>query len=389
MEELTRQEQQALACIDDHRAEMLALWERLVTTESPTEDKRGVDAVGRILGEELEKAGASVRFEKNEIRGDVLYARWGEENPGRPVIFTGHMDTVFPQGTLKDRPFCLRDGRAYGPGVLDMKAGLVIAVFALRALAAAGYRERPIHVLFAGDEEGGHRQSDTKAKFLRLSAGAAAAFNFETGFPDDGIVVSRKGCARFSLDVTGVEAHSGNCPEKGRSAVREMAHKILALENLNDLPNGTSVNVGVISGGTVVNAVPGSCHADVDVRYTQHSRMEAVLAAARKIADTCYTDGCTCVMTVQEPSVPMEENEANMALFRQVARAAQRIGYGPVHPIGSGGWSDSNLIASLGIPVVCAMGVRGEHNHTAREYAEVESLFARAKLAAAAVLGLE
>lgn len=389
MEELTRQEQRVLTYIDDHRAEMLALWERLVATESPTEDKRGVDAVGRILGKELEAAGARVEYLPNEVRGDLLHGEWGTGNPGKPIIFCGHMDTVFPLGTLEKRPFRLEDGRAYGPGILDMKAGLTIAVYVLKALQDAQYHDRPIRILFASDEEGGHRKSDSISYLQQLSRGAGAAFNFETGYPDDGIVVSRKGCARFSLDVTGVEAHSGNCPEKGRSAVREMAHKILALEDLNDLPNGTSVNVGVISGGTVVNAVPGSCHADVDVRYTQLSRMEAVLAAARKIADTCYTDGCTCTMTEPIVSVAMEETPGNTALFRHVQETARRIGYGDVKPIRSGGWSDSNLLSAEGVPVVCAMGVRGEHNHTTREYAEVESLFARAKLAAAAVLGLE
>ncbi len=375
--------------IESSREEMLALWEKLVMTESGTENKAGCDEVAGILAQELEAAGASVRFEENETRGNVLYAEWGAENPGSPIVFTGHMDTVFPAGTTKERPFTIRNGLAYGPGVLDMKGGLTIAVYVLRALRAALWRERPIRVVFAGDEEGGHRQSDAAQTMMRLCSGAAAAFNFESGYMSDGIVVSRKGSTRFSFEVTGVEAHAGNFPEKGRSAIKEMAHKILELEELNDLENGTSVNVGVISGGTVVNAIPGYCRVGVDVRYTTWEHLDEVMEAAKRICEHNWTDGCTCRMTAQEAMMPMPQTEGNLALFRQVERAAERIGYGTVQPIISGGWSDSNLLASLGIPVVCAVGVRGQHNHTTREYAVVESLFERAKLIADTVLGLE
>lgn len=389
MECLTAQEQTVLAYIDSHREEMLALWERLVCSESPSGDKEGVDRVGKLLAEALKQSGAVVRFVSNEVRGDVLCADWRPENPGKPIVFCGHMDTVFPLGTLAERPFRIESGKAFGPGVLDMKGGLVILVFVLRALREADYRLHPIRVILAPDEEIGHTRSCTKDTLLRYAAGAAAAFNFETGFPDGGIVVSRKGTCRFLFDVDGVEAHSGNCPEKGRNAIEEMAHKILALQALNDLPHGTSVNVGVISGGTVVNAVPGHCRIEVDVRYTSPALLDALLVRAREISDTVFVDGCSCTMTLQKTDLVMEESEAGLALFRQVGRAAERIGASPLKPIRSGGWSDSNLISSLGVPVVCAMGVCGEHNHTAHEYAIVDSLFERAKLAAVSILGLQ
>ena len=375
--------------VDASREQMLALWEALVNTDSPTTEKAGADAVARRLARELEGLGARVCFLENERRGDVLYAEWGAENPGKPVIFTGHMDTVFPPDETKRRPFTVENGLAFGPGVLDMKGGLVAAVYALRALHTLGYQSRPVRVIFAGDEESGHRQSGTKDILLRLAKGAAAAFNFETGFEDGGIVTNRKGCARFTLAVTGVEAHSGNAAHLGRSAIREMAHKILALEALSRPEEGLTVSVGTISGGTVVNAIPGFCKVEVDVRYLTTEQMESTLHEAKIISDTCYTDGCLCEMQVQENSIPMPQSEGNLRLFEAVARAAEKLGQQKLHPMGVGGWSDSNLIASLGIPVVCAMGVQGKGNHTQREYAVVESLFSRAKLAAAAVLELD
>ena len=190
------------------------------------------------------------------------------------------------------------------------------------------------------------------------------------------------------MDVTGVAAHAGNCPEKGRNAIEEMSHKVLALQSLNDLEHGTSVNVGIITGGTVVNAIPGSCHVDVDVRYTKRELLDALLNKVNEIVNTNYVDGCSCTLTMQPISMVMERTESTMKLFHHVQETAKRIGYGDIKPIGSGGWSDSNILSSLGIPVICAMGVKGENNHTLEEYAIVDSLFERAKLAAISILRL-
>ncbi len=380
------QEQSIVSYIDAHRDDMLAFWEKLVTTESPSPDKAAVDKVGAIIREELSAMGLEVHVEEVSERGNLICADWNRGTSGAPFIFCGHMDTVFPAGTLKERPFCLKGGKAYGPGILDMKGGLTIAVFVIKALAANGYQGHPIRILFAGDEETGHRQSDIKDRFPALVAGCCAGFNFETGFPSDGLVVGRKGSCRLGLDVTGVSAHAGNCPEDGRSAILEMAHKVIAIQALNDLEHGTSVNVGLISGGTVVNAIPGNCHIDIDIRYTKRELLDKTLEAIRKISDTNTVADCSCVMTMQSISVVMEQNEQIMALFEHVRETAADIGYGEVTPATSGGWSDSNLIANEGIPVLCSMGVKGEFNHTPREYAITESLFDRAKLAAISVL---
>lgn len=382
-------ENRIIEYIDAHRREMLQLWETITSTESPSVDKAGVDKVGEIIRRELEGIGASVRTEHVEKRGNVLVADW-HADPAKPfLVFCGHMDTVFPLGAIRERPFTIDHGIVTGPGVLDMKGGLVIAVYVLKALESIGYHEYPVRVVFVGDEEQGHRQSDVGSRLPAYIRGAFAALNFETGFPSDGIVIGRKGSCRLSLDVTGVSAHAGNCPELGRNAIVEMSHKIPRIHALNDLARGTSVNVGIISGGTVVNAIPASCHIDIDIRYTDRRLLDDVLTKIKEISDTTFIDDCTCQLTMQSISVVMEPNEKNHVLFEHIRATAEDIGYGLVTPMTSGGWSDSNIISHEGIPVVCSMGVTGEFNHTKREYAICDSLFERAKLAAVSICRMQ
>ena len=380
---------QVSAYVDAHRQEMLDLWQRLVETESGNSDKAGCDAVCRILKEELERTQVETAVIEMEAKGNFLSGVWGNDNPGRPVLLCGHMDTVFAPGTLEKNPFRMEENKAYGPGVLDMKAGLVIAVFVIRALAHAGYCARPIRVAFPGDEENGHRQSTAPQELERVAQGCAAALNFETGYLSDGLVVGRKGSCRFSVEVKGVSAHSGNDPAKGRNAILEMAHKVIRLQALNDLEHGTSVNVGIIRGGTVVNAVPDQCMVDVDERFTKEERLRTLLEQAREITETTFVDGCCSTMTVSSSSAIMEDTPGVMALFAHIQSTAREIGYGQVSPLKVGGWSDASLIASVGVPVVCGLGAKGEFNHTTKEYALVDSLFSRTKLAAAAILTLE
>ena len=214
--------------VDEHHDDMLALWEEMVNTESGSRQLEGVAAMDAILQRELESVGAKIQVLPVENAGGVLVAEWNSDSPKAPLLFIGHVDTVFKEGAVAANPFRIdENGFAHGPGVLDMKAGLVIAVFALKALAAAGFAGRPIKCVFAGDEENLHMLSNAKQVMMEEVKGAAAAFNFETGFMDNRFVVGRKGGGPVSLTVHGVSAHSGNAPEKGRSAVLEAAHQIV------------------------------------------------------------------------------------------------------------------------------------------------------------------
>jgi len=381
--------EKSIQYIDEHRDEMVKLWERLVSVESGSADKEGIDTVCRILEEELKKSSVETAVVPMEKAGNLLKGVFHGESAEKPLLLIGHMDTVFAKGTLAKNPFRIdEEGKVHGPGCLDMKAGLVIAVFVLRALKACGYEKRPIRVVFAGDEETGHRESTAADEIRALSLGCEAAFNFETGFLDDGIVVGRKGSCRVVLTVTGVASHAGNDPERGRSAILEMAHKIIEIQKLHDFEHGLYVNVGVVKGGTVANAVPASCEIQIDLRYEDMERLEYTLARIREIAASHVVPDTTAEISMMKPSSFMKASEANLRLFEHVKRAARLIGYGELTTKTVGGWSDSCLAAECGVPVVCAMGVKGANNHSMEEYAVLDTLFDRAKLALASIITL-
>ena len=377
--------------IDAHREDMMQFWKELVSIESGNESqKEGVDEICSKIAEELRGCGAETQTIQMEKKGNFLLADWGKGREKKPVLFIGHMDTVFKEGAAKQNPFRVdEDGNAHGPGVLDMKAGLTIAVFIVKALNDAGYNERPVKIAFAGDEENGHRESGAAAVMLEACEGVAAAFNFETGYLDDGLVVGRKGSFRMTVEVQGVASHSGNAPEKGRNAILEMSYKIIELQNLNDYEHGTSLNVGLITGGTVVNAVPDHCEIKIDIRFTQKERLDQLLEKIDEILAKTYVDGTKTIIHKTVPSAVMEDSEPVMALFHHIEKTAELTGYGKVKPIKVGGWSDSSLVASKGIPVVCGLGARGKGNHSPEEFAVVESVFERAKLIAASVILLD
>lgn len=374
--------------IDAHRQEMLDLWRDLVNTESGPAQKEGVGAVCRRLCAEMEASRIHTRTVPMEDGSNVLVADWDNGSQEAPVLLIGHMDTVFQPGAAVKNPFRIdADGTAHGPGVLDMKAGLVIALYAVRALQSVGWAGRNIRFLFAGDEETAHKNSNAKAVMAREARGCAAAFNFETGYLDDGIVVGRRGAAIVNFHVTGVSAHSGIEPEKGRSAILEASHRIIALEALNDIPRSKLLNCGLITGGESSNTVPDSCTITAALRFPTIAIKEELLEDCRRIVEAPSVVPDTAVtMTLGGVFDPMEHTEGVQKLYELVEETAREIGYGPVHPFEVSGASDSSISVNEGVPTVCAMGVRGAFNHTEREYAVVESLFQRTLLAAACIM---
>ena len=375
--------------VDAHKDEMLALWKELVGIESGSDDKAGVDAVAVRLERELKKAGATTRIIPMAKAGNMLVGEFGARNDQQGVLFIGHMDTVFKAGTLAERPFTIREGKAYGPGVLDMKGGIVTFLYAIKALKAAGYDTRTIKIVLAGDEEIGHENSNATDVFAEEAKGYAAAFNCETGFVDDGIVVGRKGSVRFTIDVQGVAAHVGNDPENGRNAILEMSHKVIAIQALTDWEEGTTYNVGTIQGGTVANAVPDHAKIIVDVRYKDPALLPDIQKKMEQIADKTYVDGTHTVMSMRNSIIPMKTTDEIHQLFSLVKTVYQENGFGEPYEKSVGGGSDSAYTVLAGVPTVCAMGVKGGRNHSPEEYAVVDTLFERAKLLAACVLKLK
>lgn len=373
--------------IDRAKPAMMETWKSLVNRDCGSGNKAGVDSVGQDIRHFLEPLGFKVRFHEYEKAGNMLVAEYGDMT--KPfVILTGHMDTVFADGTAAARPFAVKDGKVTGPGVLDMKGGVTVMLYTVKTLLENGWNRYPLKIILAGDEEVGHGWSDGAKDYVEESQGALMAFNYETGFIDNGIVLERKGCAQYRFDFHGVGAHAGNNPEDGRSAVKELCRKALDMEALTDFEEGTTVNVGVIAGGTVPNAIPEDAWCRVDVRFRTMAGMKRVEKAFREMADRVYIDGvktaCRCEIKVGA----MERLASSEELFEKAQKIAGEAGLPEMKAIAVGGGSDSAYTTAAGVPTLCAMGVKGQFNHTVREWAEENSLTERAKLSAVLLMKL-
>ncbi len=378
-----------LAFIDAHKSEMLSLWQELVNHDSGNDDKVGIDLLQIKIGEILENLGAEVQYVHYDQAGNLLLAEIRHDRKGAPIVFLGHSDTVFKKGTVGKRPFTITDGKAFGPGVLDMKGGIVIILYAIKALQAIGYNSSSFKIILAGDEENGHQKSDAATVLQREFIGARAVFNCETGFVDDAIIIGRKGVASFTMETFGVAAHVGNNPEIGRSAIVEIAHKLLEIEKLTDKQAAISFNVGTIEGGTVPNATPDYAKIKIDVRFGKDSDITVFSKQLQAIAEQTYIEGTHTQLSLGACLKPMDTTPGVEQLFRFVQATARENNLGHLKARKVGGASDSAYAVSSGIPTVCGMGVKGERNHSKEEYAIVESLYERAKLLALAVFNLD
>ena len=371
------------AYIDDHKAQMMDLWQDLVNQDSPASYREGVDLVAKRVFKELEEAGASTRWDEE---GKALIA----EIPGdsrAPVLLLGHMDTVFPVGEAARRPFTVEGSRVTGPGALDMKGGVAVMLSALKALHSAGFSGRPLKVILVSDEEIAHNGSKATVMLQREARGCAACFNCETGYEDNSLVIGRKGGVVFKAAVHGIAAHAGNNPRQGRSAIWEMAKKIDDIQNMTDWDNGITFNVGTIKGGTVSNAIPDYCEVEGDIRFQDPDISPFVKEELFKVLNHTYMEGTkTELLLYHEGMLPMKMTEENRKLFEFVKKTGEENGIPVSEGKLVGGGSDSGYVVYAGVPTVCAMGVKGRFNHTRDEYALKDSLFERAKLLGAVIL---
>lgn len=371
------------AYIDDHKAQMMDLWQDLVNQDSPASYREGVDLVAKRVFKELEEAGASTRWDEE---GKALIA----EIPGdsrAPVLLLGHMDTVFPVGEAARRPFTVEGSRVTGPGALDMKGGVAVMLSALKALHSAGFSGRPLKVILVSDEEIAHNGSKATVMLQREARGCAACFNCETGYEDNSLVIGRKGGVVFKAAVHGIAAHAGNNPRQGRSAIWEMAKKIDDIQNMTDWDKGITFNVGTIKGGTVSNAIPDYCEVEGDIRFQDPDISPFVKEELLKVLNHTYIEGTkTELLLYHEGMLPMKMTEDNKKLFELVKKTGEENGIPVSKGKLVGGGSDSGYVVYAGVPTVCAMGVKGRFNHTRDEYALKDSLFERAKLLGAVIL---
>lgn len=362
--------------IDSSIPAMVVLLKRLVESESPSNDKTAVDRVGAIVVEEVTRLGARVEIQPQTETGDHIVARWGEGEGG--LLLMNHMDTVFPVGTLTNMPFYEKDGKIFGPGTLDMKGGIVIALNAIAGLRAARQMPHcPITALFTSDEETGSHTS--RALIERLAVGASLVLVLESGLLDGSLKTWRKGTGGFKVKVRGIAAHAGGDHEKGRNAIEELAHQIIAIQRMTDYSKATTLNVGIVRGGMAVNVVPNEAEVEVDMRVMQPGEDERIMAAMQALEPVL--EGTTIEVTGGLNRPPMPFDETMKATFEKAQAISAKIGI-TLKAGGSGGASDANFVAPLGIPVLDGLGAIGEGLHSEREYILTSSLLERAKLLA-------
>lgn len=374
--------------IDGHRKEMLLFWETLVNMQGGSREKEKVNRVMDFLKLSFEAEGLDCRLIDSRGNANVLVAVDGADRPGRPVVLSGHADTVFPDGSYPENPFRIENGTAYGPGVIDMKGGITIILYAIKALHHLGYRERPVKVILVGDEEIGHAGSVTSQILMEEAKGGLCAFNMEIGRPDNCLTTGRKGGVDCHITVHGVGGHVGNDFLKGRNSIAEMAYKIPLLQNLTEYEKGIVVSVDVIRGGTVSNAIPDFCTAELDIRYNKVSDMDLICRKVRDVCSRTSIEGTTTEVEFIAPMPAFEDTEANHRLLDYVNETITRNGFPPFGSVFVGGNSDASFLAMAGLPTVCSFGVVGTGAHTTEECAVVDSLFERTEMVAAVLMEL-
>lgn len=371
------------AWLAEHQAEMTGDLDRLVSTETPSTDKDRLDAAATWLEgwvtQHLGPAETSVRTPGGEY-GDIV--RLDFPGTGRPVTFLCHYDTVWPAGTLDQWPFSINGDRATGPGIFDMKAGLVQAVWALRAARECGAAVPPVRLLLTGDEEIGSPAS--RPLIERASQDAAAVLVFEAS-ADGAVKTARKGIGIYTLTTTGIEAHAGLDPTAGASAVGEMARLICTLHDLTDLDAGTTVNVGTVHGGTRSNVTAGQAVAEVDARATSQALADKVNAAILGLGTTDPRLSLRVEGGWNRPV--MERTPAVAEIFALARTVAEAIGL-DLREASVGGGSDGNFAAALGVGVLDGVGAVGAGAHARHEYIELSEMPRRAALAAGILAAL-
>jgi glutamate carboxypeptidase len=377
-------EGEILEWLGGQKSAMLALLEDIVNIDGGSYDKAGVDAVGARLRKFLEGEGIACEMIENEKFGDALRATVGGPS-NSAIMLMGHRDTVFPKGEPIRRPFKIENGNAYGPGVADMKAGLVMNAFVLAAFKKFGGSPAPLVGLFTSDEEIG---SPACRPIIEAEARRArAVFNSEPGRPSGNVVSGRKGGVFMKIEITGKAAHSGGNFTDGISAIEELARKITALHAITDLTRGTTVNVGLISGGQTVNTVAPWAKCEIDLRYVTPANREVAMGKIEHIVATANVPGTSATLGIAGEFKPLVETPDSKRLFEHYASCAKDLDL-KVEGEFTGGCADSGFTAGVGTPTICAVGPVGGKAHTPDEYLVVDSLVPRAQTLALAVARL-
>ncbi|OLO28630.1 carboxypeptidase [Alkalihalophilus pseudofirmus] len=366
-----------MECFTNKQEEMLELIEQLVNIDSGSYLKEGVDKVGAILKAKYEELGFHVEVVEQEELGNHLVINHKDAFDPK-ILIVAHLDTVFPEGTASERPYTVEGDFAYGPGVIDMKASQVSVLYAMKALVELNddaYKN--VEIVLNSDEEIGSPTS--RILIEEKSIGKKYALIMEPARKDGSLVSARRGKGSYTINVKGRAAHSGIEPEKGRSAIEELAYKIVKLHELNDHANGISVNVGLIEGGDSINTVSPSAVGHVDVRISSLDQAEEIEHKIQEVCSTTDVYGTEIELSGYIDRPPMVKNEQTKELLYVIQQVGHEMGL-EVTDTKTGGGSDASFTSAQGVATIDGLGPVGGNPHSDREYLEIPTLTERSEL---------
>lgn len=385
---LNTTETQIIDWLASQKQPMIDLLRDVVNIDSGSFDKEGVDAVGARFEQHFAEYGIETWREPHDVYGDAVHGLITKPGSNeKPILLMGHRDTVFPKGEVAKRPFTIKGNLAHGPGVADMKAGVVINVFVAAALKKFDAAPCPIKLLITGDEEIASRSS--RPIIEREGRAARAVYNSEPGRPTGNITTGRKGGVFMRFEVFGKAAHSGNNFSVGISAIGELAHKIVQIHALTDMDKGITLNVGLVSGGQSVNTTAPHAEGEIDFRYIDPADRATIMGAIEKIIATSTVPGTTAKLHINGEFLPLVQDAAAKAMFEAYQAAAVDSGLTTLTGEFAGGCADSGFTASVGTPTLCGLGPVGGNVHTNLEWLDIESIVPRAQTLARAILRTE
>lgn len=361
----------------ERQKEIIQRIRNFVEIETPSKDVTSIAIMAEHLAILLRDLGATVEL-LTTVEGACVHARFNEAttNTEKTLFIVGHCDTVWPVGTLAKMPFRVEDGRIYGPGVFDMKSGIVLILEAIQCLKTLGRKyNRPMEIFFSCDEEQGSHS--TRGLIEEMAKRAEAALVLEPCLPGGKVKTARKGIGQYQIIAQGRSAHAGVAPEKGISAIEELAHQIIKLHSLTNHLEGVSVNVGVIKGGTMSNVIAAQASAEIDLRFWTSEQEKKLVKAIESL--TPVLAGAEIEITGKVNRPPLERSEKIAALYKHAQKLSRELGF-ELEEGKTGGGSDGNFIGALGVAVLDGLGPDGDGAHAEYEHVLVENLAPRAAL---------
>lgn len=371
--------------IDELNNDYIKIWQDIVKIDSFTRYKEGVDKVGKYLIDLCAKQLWDIDILENEFAGNAICITMNKDSKLKPIALSGHMDTVFPINTIKTY---IKEDKMYGPGCSDCKGGIVACLLAMKALKECGYVDREIRLILQSDEEVSSSLSNLKTiEYMIDCAKDAICFINTEMHNEDYAVISRKGIARYIMTFEGKAAHAGYC-YNGKNAILEASHKIIELEKYKD-PDGITINVGTINGGTTANTVAEKCEINIDVRFSNDDELKIVDKYINEIANKNYVEGVKTTCKLASKRIAMDYKDTNKQLLDKINKALVESGLKELKPYKTNGGSDAAYTSNNNIPTIDSMGVTGGNIHSKDEFAYLDSLKESAKRLVAIIYKLD